>query len=160
LGGETITSYTQRRLWEPLGMQDAGVWTVDHAGDGLEKTWCCLAASARDVAKLGRLYLNRGSWEGTEAVPAAWIEASTTGHVPAAAWPDDLRAAGWWNYGYQWWIVSQDEGDYFALGKDGQFLYLNPRRDLIIVRLGWSTGDMGAAAWVDLFQAIARHVDG
>jgi CubicO group peptidase (beta-lactamase class C family) len=64
LGAETISEYAQRRLWEPLGMEQQGVWTIDHEGDGLEKTWCCLAASARDLAKFGRLYLNQGAWNG------------------------------------------------------------------------------------------------
>jgi CubicO group peptidase (beta-lactamase class C family) len=60
LAPETITGYAQRRLWVPLGMQDRGVWSLDHAGDGLEKTWCCLALSPRDLTRFGQLYLQGG----------------------------------------------------------------------------------------------------
>jgi CubicO group peptidase (beta-lactamase class C family) len=159
LGQETITSYTQRRAWTTLGMEADGVWTIDHEGDGLEKTWCCLAATARDFAKLGRIYLEQGSWEGQEVLSRDWVEASTAGQVPNEAWPRDFKLVGWWNYGYQWWLASENEGDYFALGKDGQILYVNPNRDLIILRLGWSTGDLGSSQWISLFQQIGEFVD-
>jgi CubicO group peptidase (beta-lactamase class C family) len=159
LGAETITDYTERRLWTPLGMAYEGVWTVDREGEGLEKTWCCLAATARDFAKLGRLYLDQGVWEGELILSSDWVERSTRGQVPEAAWPSRFESIGWWNYGYQWWLASEDEGDYFALGKDGQFVYVNPIKDLIIVRLGWSMGDLGSSEWVSLFRRIGGLVD-
>lgn len=153
---ETITQYAQRRLWTPIGMQDRGVWTVDHEGNGLEKTWCCLATSARDLAKFGRLYLNDGAWDGRQILPASWVEQSTRDHVPEEEWPDDYRAIGWRNYGYQWWLASETDGDYFGLGKDGQFLYVNPTTATIIVRLGWSQGDLRSSQWISLFQSISE----
>ncbi len=156
LGSESITQYAQRRLWTPLGMQDRAVWTIDHEGDGLEKTWCCLATSARDLARFGQLYLNQGTWDGRQIVPASWVAQSTRGHVPPGEWPDDYLAAGWHNYGYQWWLASEAAGDYFALGKDGQFLYISPATETVIVRLGWSQGDLFSSEWVALFQAIAE----
>lgn len=155
LAPETITDYAQRRLWAPLGMEDAGIWTIDHARDGLEKTWCCLATSARDLAKFGQLYLRQGQRAEEEIVPAEWVEASTNAQVPAVAWPDDYRAIGWRGYGYQWWLASEEDGDYFALGKDGQFLYVNPTRSVVIVRLGWSEGELFSSQWIRIFQNIA-----
>jgi len=160
LGEETITAYAQRRLWTPLGMEDKGIWTIDHTGDGLEKTWCCLAASPRDFAKLGRLYLNQGAWNQTQILSSDWVVQSTqVGHVPKGGWPEEYKSGGWWNYGYQWWLASPQAGDYFALGKDGQYLYINPQKDLIILRLGWSQGDMSSGKWISLFQKIADEVN-
>lgn len=158
LGEETITQYAQRRLWSALGMENNGVWTIDHEGDGLEKTWCCLAASARDFAKLGRLYLGDGLWDGQRILSSDWIRESTSGQVPEAVWPSDAAAIGWWNYGYQWWLASREAGDYFAQGKDGQFLYLYPSKDLIVLRLGWSNGDLRPSQWISLFQRIAQEI--
>ena len=159
LGQKTITDYTQERLWTPLGMQYDGMWTLDHEGDGLEKTWCCLAATARDFAKLGRLYLNDGNWGGRQLLSPDWIRQSTqVGGVPETDWPDDFRAVGWRNYGYQWWLLSDEEGDYMASGKDGQYLYVNPSRNVIILRLGWSTGDLFTSQWISLFKHLAREV--
>lgn len=158
LAPRAITDYAQDALWSPLGMEDGGVWSIDSAPDGLERTWCCLAMSARDLAKVGRLTLDEGSAGGRQIVPAGWIRQSTwEPGVPAAAWPDDFRAAGWRNYGYQWWLASEEDGDYFALGKDGQFLYVNPTTETIIVRLGWSLGGVAPNRWIGLFQAIANE---
>lgn len=159
LGDESITAYTQRRVWTPLGMEHRGVWTIDREGDGLEKTWCCLAASARDFAKFGRLFLNQGRWNGEQIVPAEWVaESAGRKQIPDSAWPAEYRAAGWRGYGYQWWLASEQDGDYFALGKDGQFLYVNPRHSVIIVRLGWSSGGLYSSKWIELFQTIAAEV--
>lgn len=155
LATETLTEYAQRRLWTPLGMQDNAVWTIDHAGDGLEKSWCCLATSARDLAKIGQLYLDKGAWGGEQLVPASWVEQSTRNHIPAAEWPDEYRAAGWHGYGYQWWLASEAEGDFFALGKDGQYLYVNPTTRTVVVRLGWSQGELSGGRWISLFQTLS-----
>lgn len=153
LGDRTITQYTQERLWTPLGMQDRGVWGVDRP-EGLERTWCCLSMSARDLAKLGRLYLQNGEWDGNQIVPSNWVETSTTGGAyEPDEWPEDLSHIG--NYKYQWWLVSED-GDYSTLGKDGQYLYMNPQKNLIIVRLGEETGDL---PWLRIFREIAAGIE-
>lgn len=158
LGDETITEYTQRKLWDPLGMEYPGVWTIDSQASGLEKTWCCLAASARDFAKFGAVYLNGGNWKGQEILPPGWVAASTSSQVPADAWPEAYESIGWHNYGFQWWLASEQIHDYFALGKDGQILYVHPGEDVIILRLGWSTGSITSGEWIRLFQEIAADL--
>ena len=155
LGEKTITQYTQERLWDPLGMEHRGVWGVDRT-DGLERTWCCLSMSARDLAKLGRLYLNQGNWNGTQVIASEWVEASTTkGAYQPQEWPTDYAESGLLNYKYQWWLLSEDSGAYTTVGKDGQYLYVDPEKDLIIVRLGDGTGDF---RWIRIFQEISSEV--
>jgi len=164
LGDKTITQYTHERLWTPLGMENYGVWTLDHEGDGLEKTWCCLAASARDFAKFGQLYLNRGKWNGQQIVSEDWVEHSTAfGAFDSSTWPQRFVDLGLEGYGYQWWLISNEAGDFFAWGKDGQFIYVNPTSDVVIVRLGWSmgnpgSGNLGAEDWVSIFTYLAQEV--
>lgn len=156
LAPKTITEYTQERLWTPLGMEYGGMWSLDDEG-GLEKTWCCLAAAARDYLKLGRLVLNEGNWEGRQVVPADWIRQSTReGAIPADAWDADYRRIGIWNYGLQWWLVSQQDGSALATGKDGQFLYVDPAADVVVLRLGWEMGEMPLSQWLGLFQYLAK----
>jgi CubicO group peptidase (beta-lactamase class C family) len=158
LGVQTITDYAQERLWSPLGMEQGGVWSLDHAPDGLEKTWCCLAATARDLARFGRLYTHHGNWNGRQLLPANWVMDSTRlNAVPEADWPDAFRQIGLWNYGYQWWLVSPERGDFLALGKDGQFLYVDPKTKVVIVRLGESMGQIGTQGWIDLFTRLAQE---
>lgn len=152
LGGKSITQYMQERLWNPLGMEYGGVWGVDRP-DGLERTWCCLSISARDLAKFGRLYLRNGDWDGTQIVSTDWTKESTTdGAYPPNQWPTDLSHLG--NYKYQWWLLSEAGGDYSSLGKDGQYMYIHPTNNLIIIRLGEETGDL---SWLQIFQEIARN---
>jgi CubicO group peptidase (beta-lactamase class C family) len=157
LAPKSITAYAQERLWWPLGMEHEGVWSLDR-DDGLEKSWCCLAGTARDLAKIGRLYLAQGEWNGKRLLSATWIERSVRlGAVDDAVWPADFAAAGFWSYGYLWWLLAKDERDYLAQGKDGQFLYVNPTRRTIIVRLGRGTGDLRTSQWFSMFRFLSRE---
>ncbi len=149
LGTKTITEYMQVRLWEPLGMEYNGVWSIDHEGDGLEKTWCCVSAAARDFAKLGRLCLNYGNWGGDQVISRNWIEQSTK---------IDTTEGSAWNYQYQWWLVSREDGDYMATGHLGQYLYVNPEKRLIIVRLGKSNGNLDREDWIEILTFLAKEV--
>ncbi len=157
LAPKTIAEYMQERVWTPLGMASEGVWSLDHPGDGLEKTWCCLAAAPPDYLKLGRLYLQGGVWEGQQVLPAEWVRESTqVGAIPEALWDANYRRIGVWNYGYQWWLLSEEDGSYLANGKDGQYLYVNPAKDTVILRLGWGTGSLPLSQWIILFQHLAE----
>lgn len=149
LGTKTITNYMQERLWEPLGMEYNGAWSIDHERDGLEKTWCCLSATARDFAKLGRLYLSYGNWDGNQVISRSWVEQSTK---------VDTTEGSAWNYQYQWWLVSREGGDYMAIGHLEQYLYINPEKRVIIVRLGKSGGNLDREAWIDVLTFLAKEV--
>lgn len=146
LGDTTITEYMQNRIWYPLGMEDEGIWSVDHEPDGLEKTGCCLTATARDFAKMGLLYLNHGSWFGAQIVSKSWIDESTK---------MDSHAEGAWEYRYMWWRVSPTRPDYMAVGHLGQFIYVNPAAEAVVVRLGEGLGDLSRAEWVNLFMSLS-----
>ena len=159
LAPETLTAYAQRRLWSPLGMEHEGVWSLDRE-DGLEKAWCCLAGTARDLAKIGRLYLAGGTWNGERVLSSGWIERSVErAGVEEPVWPADFAAAGFRGYGTLWWLLTEDEGDFLAQGKDGQFLYVNPARNAIVVRLGRGSGELRTSQWVSLFRDVARRTE-
>lgn len=147
LENKSITEYMQERLWHPLGMEHDGIWSIDHAPDGLEKTGCCLAATARDFAKLGMLYLNKGTWEGRQIVPADWVHASTQA---------DLSIGSAWNYQRMWWKVDQKRPDFMANGHLGQFLYINPIANAVIVRLGKSMGGLNREEWAQVFISLSE----
>ncbi len=147
LGNETITHYFDRRLWFPLEMEFDGGWSMEKKKGGIEKTFCCINARARDYAKFGRLYLNNGNWNGKQIVPAQWVKESTT---------FDASEGGAYDYKYQWWLYAHDpDGAYYAEGHLGQYIYVNPAKKLIIVRLGKNYGDVN---WKELFQGYAANV--
>lgn len=141
--GTTISEYLEQRLWKPLGMRFDATWSLDEK-NGMEKTYCCLNARAIDYAKIGRLYLHKGNWNGKQIVPKAWVEASTK--------IDTINGSAKF-YQYQWWIPSKT-GDFAAKGILGQFIYVNPKKKLIIVRLG---KDYGEVEWMDVFTTLASH---
>jgi len=95
--------------------------------------------TARDLGRLGLLYLNNGVWEGERILPEGWIDYVTT---PAPAQPPN-RADGSKRFGYgaQWWLLGGFEGlpedTYAALGNRGQSLTIVPSQGLIIVRRGF-----------------------
>jgi CubicO group peptidase (beta-lactamase class C family) len=143
LKNKTITQYFQEKLWTPLGMEFDASWSLDKKKNGLEKTFCCINARARDFAKLGRLYLNKGNWNGNQIVSKSWVEQSTK---------VDTSNGSAWYYQYQWWLPSKD-GDFLANGILGQYVYVNPAKHIIMVRLGKSEGKVD---WPDIFVTIAK----
>ena len=143
LKNKTITQYLQEKIWTPLEMEYDASWSIDRKNNGLEKTFCCLNARARDFAKIGRLYKNKGNWNGKQIVSQKWVEESTK---------LDTSEGSAKFYQYQWWLPTPNE-DFMAEGILGQFLYVNPKKDLIIVRLGMKEGK---AYWWTIFTSLAK----
>jgi len=139
---KTITQYLQEKLWTPMGMEYDASWSLDSEKSSLEKTFCCLNARARDFAKIGRLYKNKGNWNGQQLISSAWVETSTR---------YDTTAGSAAYYQYQWWIPSGD-GAFMAEGILGQYIYVHPEKDLIIVRLGKNEGK---TSWRSVFSSLA-----
>jgi CubicO group peptidase (beta-lactamase class C family) len=144
LKGKPVTQYLQEKIWKPLGMEYDASWSLDSKKDGMEKTFCCINACARDYAKIGRLYLDKGNWNGRQIVSEKWVENSIK---------IDTANASPEFYQYMWWLPT-NRGDFMAAGKRGQFVYVYPPKNLIIVRLGEETGDQ---KWEDIFEQLASN---
>ncbi|MBE8719831.1 serine hydrolase domain-containing protein [Sphingobacterium pedocola] len=142
LVNKTISQYLEEKIWRPLGMEYDTSWSLDRKKNGLEKTFCCVNAVARDYAKIGRLYLHEGNWNGKQLVPTDWVKTSTK---------IDTIAGSASYYQYQWWLPSKS-GDFMAQGILGQYIYVNPDKNLVIVRLGRKVGDVN---WAKVFTTIA-----
>jgi CubicO group peptidase (beta-lactamase class C family) len=127
-------------------MEFDGSWSIDR-NEGMEKTFCCINASARDFAKFGRLYLHRGDWHGKQIVPAAWVDESTT--------PDETDAGARF-YKYNWWLMDSPDHAFYAEGHLGQYIYINPQKNLVIVRLG---KDYGSVNWQNIFATYAATIE-
>lgn len=150
LNGETISAYLQRKIWGPLDMEYNALWAVDRPG-GLEKVWCCLSARAIDFARLGQLYLDKGRWKGRQIVPAWWIEKSTKRDVSEGSAPF---------YQHGWYIMSETYGDFRAEGVRGQFIYVNPAHNTVVVRLGKSLGGYDWDEWKNILTGLSQIVSG
>jgi CubicO group peptidase (beta-lactamase class C family) len=141
-----VTQYFQEKLWTPLEMEYDGSWSIDRKKGGTEKAFCCINARARDFAKIGRLYLHKGNWNGRQIVPEKWVAESTT---------IDTTDGGVNYYKYQWWLPST-RGDFMAQGILGQYVYVDPARDVVIVRMGKNGGQVN---WGEFFGALSRYTD-
>jgi CubicO group peptidase (beta-lactamase class C family) len=99
-------------------------WRKDTKGVEIAAT--CLYLTARDMAKFGYLYLNRGKWDNTQILSQEWISASTHEHSK------DIYER--YSYGYQWWITFVDRQPVFlASGLGGQIIGVVPSLDLVVV---------------------------
>lgn len=138
----SISEYLETKIWKPLGMHYNATWSIDQEG-GIEKTFCCLNARAIDFAKIGRLYLEEGNWNNRQLVKKSWVKKSI-------AIDSTYASPGF--YQYQWWLPTPN-GDFAAKGILGQFIYVNPNKNLIIVRLGKNHGDVD---WMEVFISLAK----
>ncbi len=162
VSGNSITAFLERNLWHPLGMESPGYWIID--SEDVEMAFFGLNATARDYAKLGELYRNRGNWNGRQIVSEDWVAASVTADGPhlQPGLDEDFPLG----YGYQWWLPESDQGEYLAIGVYNQFIYVNPANGVVIVKLSafsdYATSE-AEEAWreietIDFFRAIARNL--
>jgi len=124
--GERAGDYAQEKLFSKLDIAGAEWW---RAKTGETLTYCCLDMTTRDFARFGLLYMQHGMWNGEQVVPAAWVDVSLT---PASTFQ---------GYGYQWWLEGKTNSAlppdlFMANGHDGQFIYVIPSLELVVVRNG------------------------
>ena len=137
--GQSVLDFAAENIFEPLGIKvennllfeskeeqmafnqstDISGWVTDHMGI-LAAGWG-LTLTPMDMAKIGQLYLNGGTWEGKQIISSKWIEDSTEEH---SRWKKENLP-----YGYLWWV---NEDGYAAMGDGGNTIYVNTKKKLVI----------------------------
>ena len=134
--GKTISEYVSEKLWKPMGSKHPALWNTDKEG-GDEKAFCCLNSNARDFARIGKLYMNYGNWNGNQILDSSYVKEATS-VVDLLDEDGDKNV----NYGYQFWLSNYKGLDiYYARGLWGQYVICVPEKDLIVVRLGRKYGN-------------------
>ncbi len=133
--GQNITEYASKKIWQKIGAESDASWSLVDGAESEEKAYCCLYATSRDFAKLGRLINNNGKWKGSTIVSQSYLN-DFKSLAP-------LKKANGKNnqlYGYQYWIYTglPYEVTYFR-GMKGQYIISVPSKDLVIVRTGMGT---------------------
>ena len=148
--GVSVSNYLQEKIWKPIQMCSDALWSVDKK-NGLEKTYCCLGASALDYAKFGRLYLNKGMWEDERVISESWYNKSIK---------RDTTGGSSFNYNYCWYIGLKEYGDFMAIGLYKQHIYINPKKNLIIVLFNDNEKPLKAERvnWWHIFRQIADQL--
>lgn len=148
--GKTLSEYASEKLWKPIGAKHDALWSLDHEG-GDELSYCCFNTNARDYAKFGYLYLNKGVVNNDTLIPNWYFEEATK---PA---PIALKTGGPNDrYGFQWWCTSyNNEAFFYAHGIDGQYILILPDSDLVVVRLGQSRpGKYDKGHPIDIYEYL------
>jgi len=159
--GGSVTALLQSALWNPLGMEFGGSWSLDSRETGFEKMESGINARAIDFAKLGELYLHHGQWGAQRVLSEAWVRAATQPWpTPAGYYGNDpfFNADGHY-FGYFWWGDRRDggESDYHTVGNKGQYVFCSPQRHVVIVRTGTQYG-IPSASWIRLFRQLADRL--
>lgn len=155
--GMTGSQYMSEKLWQPAGMESDAYWIMDGPDSvGREFFGAGLAATARDHARFGLMFLNGGVANGRQVVPADWVREATVadeGYEPIA--PGEPLG-----YQYQWWTFAGSDA-YAALGLHHQYIYVDPASDMVIVKITHSAEPVGRDAEnLGLFEQIARRLGG
>jgi CubicO group peptidase (beta-lactamase class C family) len=126
-----LSAYVARELWSKIGAETDARWILDHP-NGHEKTFTGFFATARDFAKIGKLYLNYGNYDGTQIVDSSYVKAS----IQPVNLPDQ-KGENTDYYGYAWWLTTLNGSKVFYMrGILGQYVLCVPDKNLIVVRLG------------------------
>lgn len=128
--GKTLSEYLSEEFWTPLGMDGDALWQLDSQESGMEKAFCCIASSARNFARFGKLYKNYGEWDGEQLLDSSFVAKSIRPRFKESPY-----------YGYGFWLENyKDKEIFYMRGILGQYVIVLPEDDLIIVRLGEENG--------------------
>jgi CubicO group peptidase (beta-lactamase class C family) len=128
--GKRLAEYAAEKLWQPLGAEHAALWSTD-TKNGLAKAYCCFSTNARDFARIGQLMLDSGKWNGINIIDSAYFAESITPCMVS-----DVTGNPCNYYGYQWWLVPDRKGVFYARGILGQYIIVIPEQNTVVVRLG------------------------
>lgn len=128
-GRDLMEAYLRVQLFDKLGMRSATP-RFDAVGTWIASSYCFI--TARDLARFGLLYLRDGVWDGERILPPGWVDRARTPQ------PDAFDHDGAWRYGEHWWTLTDDPAVFFGHGFRSQVLLADPRRDVLVVRLGHS----------------------
>jgi CubicO group peptidase (beta-lactamase class C family) len=153
--GKTGSQYMTEKLWKPAGMEFDAYWIMDGPDSvGREFFGAGFNATLRDYGRFGLMMLNMGKANGHQVVPAAWVKKST---VPDKGYEPTSPGAPF-GYQYQWWTVPHSDA-YLARGLHNQYIYIDPRHNMVIVKLSYTPHPVGKVyvkANMDFFRKIAR----
>jgi len=123
--GKSLADFANEYVFQKLGITN---WQWEAAKDGTTFGAFSLYVTARDLGKIGQLLLQNGVWENEQIVDTAYLKSAVSKHVSI-----DLNNEP---YGYYFWIYPEWNA-YAALGHGGQFLFVAPDKNLVVVYTAW-----------------------
>ena len=131
--GKKVSEYASEKIWKPVGAEHDALWSLDKK-DGTEKAFCCFNSNIRDFARIGQLMLNGGKWNGKQIIPEFYVNLVVN---PVTELFDPELKQNNKRYGMQWWTLKyKDNFIFYARGILGQYIFVIPQLNTVIVRLG------------------------
>ena len=163
VSGQSLSELIATRFLQPLGAQrDAYIWLdrsgTEMAGGGLNIT-------ARDAARFGQMILQKGRYNGHQVIPAKVARRiMTPGNpetfsrfYPGEPWYENVGHS----YHDMWWSFQNDHQAVAAMGVHGQFIYIDPAAEMVVVKQSSHAEAEGESNEVDgpmIWQAIAERL--
>lgn len=150
--GQSVLDFANEALFTPLGITVKGNVTFRNAREqqqfnkannisgwvadptGLNTGGWGLTLSARDMAKIGQLYLNGGMWNNKQIVSAQWLHESTREH---SRW-EKMNLS----FGYLWWIIDAKQHACAAMGDGGNVIYFNKQKQMVVSIASFMNSDV------------------
>ncbi len=153
VAGKGFLDVADERLFDPLHTRGAE-WYSFPSGDAFASGGLFLRP--RDLAKIGLMFLREGLWQGEQIVTPDWIDRSQQQHVATAGFPADFG----YGYGFLWWIRDFVRNEtnyrcYFAAGWGGQYMFIIPTLDMIIV---FNCGNYRTRARISPFDLVEEYI--
>ena len=140
----TTREFADLYLFDPLNMTVGG-WNVDT--QGINNGGTQLYVTPRTMAKLGLLYLNNGTWNGTEILTEEYVTQASSFQVTIYT---NLA------YGYQWWIDTANDV-FSARGSEGQYIFVAPEFN-IVVAITQHADEAGEDIHEDILEFLANSI--
>jgi len=153
--GQSVESFAQQNLFTPLGITNV-FWHTSKTG--YAETGYGLFLKPRSMSKIGQLYLNNGQWSGQQIIPESWISLSTSQQLPFRS--SDTVDSG---YGLHWWIENfkingETFHSYAAEGNGGQYIFVFPELELVLVFTGNNYTWEEDSVWAQPFDMIRDYI--
>jgi CubicO group peptidase (beta-lactamase class C family) len=149
-----LEEYMAERWWKRAGMQSYGFWIADgKPGVGRVVNGMGFNAVLRDYGRIGLMMLHNGMANGKQLLSQAWVKEATI--------PEDenepIYPKSELGYQYQWWTLT-DSDAYLAIGLQGQFIYVDPVTNTVVVKLSYfPPGEFNAEnEAIAFFRAVSK----
>lgn len=142
--GQKITDYFSENFWKKMNAEKDAIWQLDSYESGNAKAFCCFSTNARDLSRMGKLYINNGSWNGEQLVSEDYIKNSLT--------PRDtlIYGLGVWMTNYRGHEIGMMRGHL------GQYIMFIPEKNIIISRFGREYIDKGI---IEITEDTYAYID-
>ena len=145
--GRYFADYLSEKVWKPLQMESVALINIDSRKHRAAHAFGGITCTLKDLAKIGRLYLNNGMWEGKRIVSEEWIHLTTDFN------PKSSYHYSWYDVRFEGFKPGQHPG-FYAIGICNQVLYINPHKRLIMVRIG--EDNIGWATIPEVFEQLSN----